>query len=120
MPNLDEPITREEQYLAKAAGMDVTTPAPITRKEKYLAAIAENGGGGGTGENGATFTPTVSTEGVISWTNDKELPNPPSVNIKGPAGPAPVKGADYWTVADKADIVDDVLDALPTWTGGSY
>lgn len=28
------------------------------------------------GQNGATFTPSVSDEGVISWTNDRELPNP--------------------------------------------
>ena len=38
---------------------------------------------------GATYTPAVSEEGVISWTNDQELPNPDPVNIKGPAGPAP-------------------------------
>ena len=35
---------------------------------------------------GATFTPTVSSDGVISWTNDGGLPNPESVNIKGPQG----------------------------------
>lgn len=38
---------------------------------------------------GATYTPAVSEEGVISWTNDQELPNPDPVNIKGPVGPAP-------------------------------
>lgn len=43
---------------------------------------------GGNGENGATFIPAVSVDGVISWTNDKYLPNPEPVNIKG------VKGAD--------------------------
>lgn len=43
-------------------------------------------GGGGTGQNGATFTPSVSPEGVISWTNDKNLPNPDPVNIKGEKG----------------------------------
>lgn len=35
-------------------------------------------------------------------------------------GKTPVKGSDYWTDADKQEIVDDVLAALPTWTGGSY
>lgn len=40
----------------------------------------------GAGENGATFTPAVSAEGVISWTNDKGLENPAPVNIKGPQG----------------------------------
>lgn len=38
------------------------------------------------GQNGATFIPSVSAEGVISWTNDRELPNPPPVNIKGEKG----------------------------------
>ena len=36
--------------------------------------------------NGATFTPAVSAEGIISWSNDKDLPNPQSVDIKGPPG----------------------------------
>ena len=43
-------------------------------------------GGGGIGQNGATFTPSVSPEGVISWTNDRNLPNPEPVNIKGEKG----------------------------------
>lgn len=38
------------------------------------------------GENGATFYPEVSEEGIISWTNDKGLDNPKSVNIKGKDG----------------------------------
>ena len=38
----------------------------------------------------------------------------------GADGYTPVKGTDYWTAADKSEIVDDVLAALPTWTGGSY
>ncbi len=47
--------------------------------EKY---VAENGGA----ENGATFTPSVTEDGVLSWTNDRGLDNPESVNIKGPKG----------------------------------
>lgn len=38
----------------------------------------------------------------------------------GPAGHTPVKGTDYWTAADQASMVQDVLAALPTWEGGSY
>ena len=38
----------------------------------------------------------------------------------GADGKTPVKGTDYWTAADKAEMVDDVLAALPTWTGGNY
>lgn len=47
--NIPEPITREEMYLAKAAGVNIniTMLDPITRKERYLHALAESGGGGG-------------------------------------------------------------------------
>ena len=38
----------------------------------------------------------------------------------GEDGYTPVRGTDYWTAADKTQMVSDVLDALPTWTGGSY
>ena len=125
-------------------------------------------GGGGIGQNGATFTPSVSPEGVISWTNDRNLPNPEPVRIKGdkgdqgpqgerglqgakgdkgepgakgeqgeqgPAGPVgadgavgpqgpqgepgtpgktPVKGVDYWTEADKQEIISEVLKQVPS------
>lgn len=38
------------------------------------------------GANGVTFTPSVDTDGNLSWTNDGGLENPETVNIKGPAG----------------------------------
>ena len=38
----------------------------------------------------------------------------------GADGKTPVKGTDYWTAADKAEIVADTLAALPKWTGGNY
>ena len=41
---------------------------------------------GEAGESGATFTPSVSEEGTLSWMNDKGIPNPEPVNIKGPKG----------------------------------
>ena len=44
------------------------------------------GDNGTDGEDGATFTPNVDAEGNLSWTNDKGLSNPPTVNIKGPKG----------------------------------
>lgn len=51
----------------------------------------------GGGENGATFIPNVSSDGIISWTNDKNLENPTPVNIKGEKGEKGeqgLKGAD--------------------------
>lgn len=38
----------------------------------------------------------------------------------GTNGKTPVKGVDYWIAADKQEIVNDTLAALPKWTGGSY
>lgn len=38
------------------------------------------------GENGATYTPSISEEGILSWTNDKNLPNPEPINVKGQDG----------------------------------
>lgn len=64
------------------------------------------------GDSGATFTPSVSADGVISWTNDKGLDNPSPVNIKGSPGYTPKKGTDYWTAADIAEIKSYVEDAI--------
>ncbi|MGM9643002.1 MAG: collagen-like protein [Eubacteriales bacterium] len=44
-------------------------------------------------------------------------------SIKGEAGAdgkTPVNGTDYYTEADKAEMVELVLAALPTWNGGEY
>ena len=38
---------------------------------------------GKNGAPGVTFTPSVSGDGILSWTNDGGHANPPSVNIKG-------------------------------------
>jgi len=42
--------------------------------------------GEGRRRNGFTFTPSVSSDGTLSWSNDGGLNNPNSVNIKGPQG----------------------------------
>lgn len=55
-----------------------------------------------TGTNGATFTPAVDSAGNLSWSNDKGLANPNTVNIKGDKGDAGAKGdkGDPFTYAD--------------------
>lgn len=76
------------------------------------------------GENGATFIPSVSEDGVLSWTNDRELENPAPVNIKGADGKdgkdgldgadgkdgqdgyTPIKGIDYFDGSDGIDGKD--------------
>ena len=59
----------------------------------------------------------------LSDLNGKLQYNGSDVGLKGDKGAdgyTPVKGTDYWTESDKAEIVADTLAALPTWTGGSY
>lgn len=46
----------------------------------------------GGGKDGATFFPNVDSDGNLSWTNDQELENPETVNIKGPQGIQGPKG----------------------------
>lgn len=68
----------------------------------FAAALSENEQGFATdfgnvteipnGENGATFYPSVSEDGVISWTNNRGLENPEPVSIRGPQGERGVKG----------------------------
>lgn len=36
--------------------------------------------------NGATFVPSITPDGILSWTNNGGFKNPPVVNIRGAAG----------------------------------
>lgn len=81
--------------------------------------VGLKGADGTDGKDG--ITPTIGANG--NWyldTTDTGKPSRGEKGDKGADGKTPVKGTDYWTEADKAEIVDDVLAALPTWTGGSY
>ena len=109
-------------------------------KENLVRAVNEiyerGGGPTGSGENGATFIPHLADDGTLSWTNDKGLPNPEPINIKGGKGDpftyedfteeqlAELKGDPFtyedFTEEQLAELVNSVLAALPTWTGGSY
>ena len=51
------------------------------------------GGTGSQGPRGVTFTPAVSADGDLSWTNDGSLSNPGTVNIRGPRGLQGVAGS---------------------------
>lgn len=113
----------------------------------------------------ATFTPSVDAAGNISWTNDRGLENPATVNIKGPKGDTgatgatgpqgpkgdtgatgatgatgpqgpkgdtgdagtagadgytPVKGTDYFTAAEIAEIEDNAADKAIEAMSGTY
>ena len=94
-----------------------------TVTNNYTIVSGGSEGGGGSGAPGVTFIPSVSSAGVISWTNNGGLNNPASVNIKGPKGDKgdkPVKGTDYFTDADKTEMVNAVLAAMTNANGVSF
>lgn len=41
---------------------------------------------GDKGDVGYVFTPSINSEGVVSWTNNGGLPNPEPVSVRGPQG----------------------------------
>lgn len=66
-----------------------TTVITITDKNGTTTESVTDGSDGedGTdGTDGTTFTPSVASNGDLSWTNDGGKTNPATVNIKGPAG----------------------------------
>lgn len=79
----------------------------------------DTGAPGKDGKDGTDgITPTIGANG--NWYIGSTDTGKPSRGEKGDKGDTPVKGTDYWTTADKAEIVKDTLAALPKWTGGSY
>lgn len=77
-----------------------------------------SGGSGTDGEDGGYYVPSVNSSGVLSWTPSKSgMPSVQSSNIKGADGKTPVRGTDYWTAADIAQIKSYVDDAI---LGGAW
>jgi len=66
------------------------------------------------GDNGAVFTPSVDSNGNISWTNDKGLPNPQTVNIRGPKGEMGSVKFQYVNVLPTTDISNDTFYVMDT------
>lgn len=98
---------------------------------------------GATGATGAVFTPSVDTNGNISWTNNGGLENPTTRNIRGPqgatgdtgaqgpkgdTGPQGPAGSDAnvttenietalgYTPLQESDIVTETSEVLPDYT----
>lgn len=116
---------------------DIEVDSKGTRLDDKLTELAETAGSEGRdGEDG--FSPIVvitKSSGVTTISiTDKQGEHVGKVydgsngtngtNGKdgkdGADGKTPVKGTDYFTAADKAELVNDVIAALPTWEGGSY
>lgn len=71
-------VTQDDDY--------TVTPITFKKTDGQKIIINVKTKNGEKGETGATFTPVLNEQGVLSWTNDKGLPNPTSVNIKGEKG----------------------------------
>ena len=64
------------------------------------------------------YIPSVDELGNLTWTpNNDNMPEVASSNIKGKT---PVKGTDYYTEADKTEMVQLVLAAMPNASGVSF
>lgn len=91
-----ERVTTNEVYLFVEGQFDASVFPPLTPEfEEVLAYEVEHAidvaqsvrDDADAGEfDGATFTPNVSEEGIISWTNDQGKENPEPRSIKGPKG----------------------------------
>lgn len=89
---------------------------------------------------GGTYLESVSFPGSVKRLDKKYVPDIIKVNLAqqdkyivitvtdrdgGTQSAAlwyskPQKGVDYWTDEDKQEVVNDVIAALPSWTGGDY
>ena len=83
----DSKLTTVADAIRTAGG----TTEPMSFPSGMVSAISELKGGSVV-RDGATFTPSVSADGTLSWTNNKGLVNPEPVNIKGPPGPQGQQG----------------------------
>lgn len=107
IPNVTD--TGELSWTASKADMPPVPSANIKGKDGKDGKDGADGAPGTNGKDGATFTPSVDAEGNLSWTNNGELENPDTVNIKGAPG-ADGENGGYYTPS-----VDD--DGNLTWTG---
>lgn len=104
------------------ASITGTTANPVLNLGIPKGQDGTNGsGGGGTGadgEDGGYYIPSVNSSGVLSWTASKSgMPSVQSSTIKGTDGKTPVRGTDYWTASDIAEIKSYVDDAI---LGGAW
>lgn len=130
---IDEPV--ELGDLIVTADGNVTkvvdnSVAELPVCEKLFSVAGKDGDPGKDGVGIATIkqTTTSSADGgsnvftvaLTNGTSSTFTVKNGSKGSNGADGKTPVKGTDYYTAADKAEMVDMVLAALPAWKGGNY
>lgn len=120
---VEPPADVYAQLAAQLAGK-ISEPSQDGTAGQALVTDGNGGRSWATVQGGSGITPIIGDNG--NWylgDTDTGKPSRGETGAKGDTGAAghtPEKGVDYWTAADKSGIVDDVLAALPTWTGGNY
>ena len=133
--NITVTLPADTEYLGTAPDFKNGETWELSFKDKVLAAkkVGDDDKDAG-GENG--ITPHIGDNG--NWYLGTTDTGKPSRGVagakgsdgangkdgargeKGADGKTPVKGTDYWTAADKQEIVNDVIAALPDGTEVSY
>ncbi len=111
--NVITQVNNASSSVANTEKIVVTMSNDLFNLTERVDALEEGGADGKDGEDGATFIPSVSSEGVISWTNNGGLPNPSAVNITGPQGPAGVDGE----AGPQGEPGEDGVSVTHSWEG---
>lgn len=128
-PNADDYIIGRENIVGKEDLASVTEE--ILAEAKASGEFdGEDGEDGADGKDGISPTLSISTINGGHRIEVYDVIGIRSFVVKdgengadgkdGADGYSPIRGTDYWTDADKASIVTDVINALPTWEGGNY
>lgn len=119
---VSNPITGEVGQI-----LEIETVDENGKPKSYKAVDKPTGGDSTTGTDGKDgFSPiaTVTQTDTGAFISIQDAEGTTTAEIfhgkNGEDGHTPVKGTDYYTTEDKNEMVNLVLDALPTWTGGSY
>lgn len=136
VPSKTSDLTNDSGFITGYTETDPTVPdwAKASTKPTYTASeVGADASGTASSlisaHNTATDSHSDIREAINGKLNTSELSNAintalaqakESGEFKGDTGPKPVKGVDYWTAADKAEMVSAVIAALPDASEVSY
>ena len=128
LQQLEEALRDMTRWIQEKLRSCIAEPA-AEGKSGYV--LRTNGAGGRSWEAPGEYEywrPEVSEGGDLSWTRSGDTEAPERRSIRGPAGPegpegpqgergpAPVKGVDYWTDAERTALAEEAAASVPRWT----
>jgi hypothetical protein len=106
-------LATKDEVNAKASISDMTNYIEA-HKDELKGEQGEKGDDGKDGTNGKDgYTPVKGVDYFDGAKGDKG-----DKGDTGADGNTPIKGIDYYTEADKQDIINSVVEALPKYNGG--